>query len=110
MLSGQCGGQCGGGDAACHSMVLAHVGAGGEAQLAALLAAWLLWFGGLRLGESLQARALLTVVQKHAACVHQLLLPVCVVDGTHVDVVHRNHLGLCALDKLGRCIYYYTVR
>jgi hypothetical protein len=38
-------------------MVLAHAGAGGEAQLAALLAAWLLWFGGLRLSESLQARA-----------------------------------------------------
>ena len=57
MLSGQCGGQCGGGDAACHSMVLAHVGPGGEAQLAALLAAWLLWFCGLRLGDSLQARA-----------------------------------------------------
>ncbi|KAK9839531.1 hypothetical protein WJX81_007502 [Elliptochloris bilobata] len=39
----------------CHSMVLAHVGPGGEAQLAALLAAWLLWFGGLRLADSLQA-------------------------------------------------------
>ena len=57
MLSGPCGGQCVGSDAACHSMVLAHVGPGGEAQLAALLAAWLLWFGGLRLNDSLQAWA-----------------------------------------------------
>ena len=39
-----------------HSMVLAHLGAGGEAQLAALLSAWLLWYGGLRLSDSLQAR------------------------------------------------------
>lgn len=44
-------------------MVLAHAGAGGEAQLAALLAAWLLWFGGLRLSESLQARAQRPMIQ-----------------------------------------------
>lgn len=41
-------------------MVLAHLGAGGEAQLAALLSAWLLWYGGLRLGDSLQARTVPT--------------------------------------------------
>ena len=40
-------------------MVLAHVGPGGEAQLAALLAAWLLWFGGLRLGDMMQAHPLI---------------------------------------------------
>lgn len=53
----QRGGSGGGGGG--HSMVLAHTGAGGEAQLAALLAAWLAWFGGLRVGDALQARLLL---------------------------------------------------
>ncbi len=64
-LGPQCGGGTvrGGGGGGGHAMVLAHAGAGGEAQLAALLAAWLLWFGGLRLSESLQARAQRPMIQ-----------------------------------------------